>query len=85
MSNGILKTHGDKVVDGEGNVVVLRGAGLGGWMNMENFISGYPGHESQHRAAMLSVLGKEKYEFFFDRFLEYFFTESDTKFFEGLG
>src|SRR3954452_23545189 len=52
---------------------------------MENFITGYPGHESQHRAAMLSVLGKEKYEYFFDKFLEYFFTDADAKFFASLG
>lgn len=35
-------------------------------MNMENFISGFSGHERQHRAALLKVLGKEKYEVFFD-------------------
>lgn len=52
---------------------------------MENFITGYPGHEAQHRAAMLEVLGQEKYEFFFDKFLEYFFTEADAKFFASLG
>ena len=34
---------------------------------MENFITGYPGMESQHRAAMLRALGEEKYEFFFDK------------------
>lgn len=52
---------------------------------MENFITGYTGHESQHRAAMRRVLGPEKYEFFFDKWLEYFFTEADAKFFAGLG
>ena len=52
---------------------------------MENFITGFPGHESQHRAAMLKVLGQEKYEFFFDKFLEYFFTEEDAKFFASKG
>lgn len=34
---------------------------------MENFITGYTGHESEMRAAMLEVLGKEKYDFFFDK------------------
>lgn len=52
---------------------------------MENFITGFPGHESTHRAALLKVLGKEKYEFFFDKFLEYFFTDDDAKFFKSLG
>ncbi|KAE8408929.1 glycoside hydrolase superfamily [Aspergillus pseudonomiae] len=85
MSSGILKVKGSKIVDGDGKEVLLRGAAIGGWMNMENFITGYPGHESQHRAAMKKVLGPEKYEFFFDRWLEYFFTEADAKFFAGLG
>jgi aryl-phospho-beta-D-glucosidase BglC (GH1 family) len=52
---------------------------------MENFITGYPGHEFQHRASMLKVLGKEKYEFFFDRFLHWFFTEKDAEFFASKG
>lgn len=34
---------------------------------MENFITGYTGHESEMRAAMLEVLGKEKYDFYFDK------------------
>ena len=49
------------------------------------YSTGYPGHESQHRAAMLNVLGKVKQEFFFDKFLEYFFMEEDAKFFASLG
>jgi hypothetical protein len=52
---------------------------------MENFITGFPGHEKQHREAMLSVLGQSKYDFFFDKWLEYFFTESDAKYFASLG
>ena len=34
---------------------------------MENFITGYPGYEHEMRAAMLKALGKEKYDFFFDK------------------
>ncbi|MCJ1301207.1 Endo-1,4-beta-xylanase 5 [Hypocenomyce scalaris] len=48
---------------------------------MENFITGYPGHESQHRKAMQKVLGKEKADFFFDKLLEYYFTAPDAAFF----
>ena len=39
----------------------------GGHTNMENFITGFPGHENEMRAAMLEVLGREKYDFFFDK------------------
>lgn len=52
---------------------------------MENFITGFPGHETQHREAMLEVLGQEKYDFFFDKWLEYFFTAADAKYFSSLG
>jgi len=34
---------------------------------MENFITGYPGHEHEVRAALKRVLGQEKYEYFFDK------------------
>ncbi|OJA17831.1 hypothetical protein AZE42_03323 [Rhizopogon vesiculosus] len=77
-----LKVSGTKVVDGEGNEVILRGAGLGGWMNMENFISGYPGCEFQIRGALAEVVGSSKADFFFDK---YFFEEKDAKFFKSLG
>jgi aryl-phospho-beta-D-glucosidase BglC (GH1 family) len=52
---------------------------------MENFITGYPGHEHQHRASMAKVLGKEKADFFFDKFLEYFFGDKDAEFFASKG
>jgi len=38
MSNGYLRVDGEKIVDEDGKTVILRGAGLGGWMNMENFM-----------------------------------------------
>ncbi|EPS45290.1 hypothetical protein H072_719 [Dactylellina haptotyla CBS 200.50] len=83
--SGILKVQGTTIVDKNGKKVLLRGAGIGGWMNMENFISGYPGREYQIREALAQAIGQEKSDFFFDKFLEYFFTESDAKFYKSLG
>ncbi|KAJ6508371.1 glycoside hydrolase family 5 protein [Mycena sanguinolenta] len=80
-----LKVSGTKIVDEQRNEVILRGAGLGGWMNMENFISGYPGCEFQIRHALAEAIGQEKSDFFFDKFLEYFFMDVDAKFFSTLG
>ncbi|KAH9847069.1 glycoside hydrolase [Lenzites betulinus] len=54
-------------------------------MNMENFISGYPGCEFQIRAALSDVVGTQKSELFFDKFLEYFFQDADAAFFKSLG
>jgi hypothetical protein len=36
-------------------------------VNMENFITGYAGHEYQVRAELRKRLGEEKYEYFFDK------------------
>ena len=81
----MLRTKGDQVVDGNDEPIILRGAGLGGWMNMENFITGFPGHESEHRAAMLKALGRENYEYFFEQWLYSFFTKADAKYLNSLG
>jgi len=80
----VLRVQGTRLLAGA-DPVVLRGFGLGGWMNMENFITGYPGTESQQRRALRRVLGEEGYERFFDRFLHEFFTEADAAYLVSLG
>ncbi len=80
-----LRVLGDAVVDADGARVALRGVGLGGWMNMENFITGYPGTESAMRAAVAGVLGAERAERFFDRLLDRFFAPEDAALLAGLG
>ena len=52
-----IRVEGDRLVDDAGRGVTLAGVGLGGWLNMENFITGYPGTESQQRRALLAALG----------------------------
>ena len=81
----LLKISGNQLVDGMGAPVILRGFGLGGWLNMENFITGYPANEEAQRQVLRQALGPEKYAFFFDRFLTYFFTEDDARFVKSLG
>ncbi|KAK5168390.1 endo-1,4-beta-glucanase [Saxophila tyrrhenica] len=82
---GFLRVDGMDVVDGDGSKVILKGCATGGQTNMENFITGFPGHEHEVRRALLEVLGQEKYDYFFEKFLEYFFTRSDAKFLRSLG
>ncbi len=74
----MLQVKGNQIVDGLGKAVRLRGTCVGGWMNMENFINGYPGDEHGIRAAMADVLGASKGQFFFDRWLDTFFAEEDV-------
>ncbi|KAF2185325.1 glycoside hydrolase family 5 protein [Zopfia rhizophila CBS 207.26] len=81
----LLRVSGTDIVNASGDKVILKGAGLGGMLNMENFITGYSGHEREHRAALTAVLGQEKADFFFSRLLHHFFTEADSAFFASLG
>jgi aryl-phospho-beta-D-glucosidase BglC (GH1 family) len=81
----MLKVRGNQIVDAGGQPVTLRGFGLGGWMNMENFITGYAANEQAHRQALRKVLGDDVYAQFFDTFLESFFTASDAEFIASLG
>src|ERR1043165_9966370 len=82
---GMLQVRGRHLTAADGTPVLLRGVGLGGWMNMENFITGYPATESLHRAALRRVLGEARYRAFFDRFLDVFFTDDDAAFLASLG
>ncbi|GFF56923.1 endoglucanase C [Aspergillus udagawae] len=85
FKGSLLHVSGTSIVDAFGTPVVLKGAALGGYLNMENFITGYSGHEHEHRAQMSAVLGPEKAQFFFDRLIHYSFTEGDAAFFASLG
>jgi aryl-phospho-beta-D-glucosidase BglC (GH1 family) len=77
--NSHLRTRGTEFLDGNGEPVRLRGVGLGGWLNMENFITGYPANESMMRSAVRRVLGPEKYDLFFERLLTAFFDADDAR------
>ena len=56
-----LRTRGTEIVDGRDQAVRLKGTNIGGWLNMENFITGYPANEEGMRDAVREVLGDDKY------------------------
>src|SRR5580704_14640951 len=75
-----VQTSGTSFVDAHGDAIRLRGVCVGGWLNMENFITGYSANESLMRSKVLAVLGPERYERFFDRLLNVFYDEADVAF-----
>jgi endoglucanase len=80
-----LKVKGNKIVNQRGDEIRLRGFCLGGFMHMENFMLGYPGHESGMREAIADELGDERAKLFFEKYRQNFFTEDDVKFIRSLG
>ncbi len=83
--HAFLKVDQNHIRNQAGEQVTLHGVGLGGWMNMENFITGFPANENAFRNVVYRALGQEKADFFFDRYLEYFFTAEDARFIHSLG
>src|SRR3954468_1987840 len=80
-----LRTEGTKIVDAQGEPVRLKGVNVGGWLNMENFITGYAGNETMMRTAVREVVGQDKYDLFFDRLLTAFYGDADAEFLAGIG
>ena len=82
----LLRVDGTHLVTGDGTPVTLRGVGLGGWMNMENFITGYPSTESQQRQALREALGRGGLRARSStRSSTAFFTDADAAFLASLG
>jgi endoglucanase len=81
----MLKVENGQILTASGKSVRLRGFNIGGWMNMEDFITGFVGAEHNLRFTMSRILGQAKAQFFFDRLLAFFFTEDDVAFMASLG
>lgn len=80
-----LRTQGKKIINESNEEVRLRGICVGGWMNMENFINGYPGTESSLREQMILHLGEERGTAFFEEMLDAFLDEEDIRFISSSG
>jgi endoglucanase len=80
-----LSVRGTDIVDERGSTVRLRGFGVGGWMNLENFINGFPGVEHRLRARLSQAIGPERARMFFDRLADHFFTDADAALCASLG
>ncbi len=84
MEQQFIKVSGENFVFHD-RKIVLRGFGVGSWMNLEHFMIGLPGTEHQIKQAFTEVYGQEGMESFFDKFLTNFLDENDFRFFKELG
>lgn len=81
----VVNVRGTHFETRTGRQVLLRGVAIGGWMNMENFITGYPSTETLQRRALRRALGEEGYQRFFDVFLDVFYADDDAALLASLG
>lgn len=80
-----LKVSKEKIVNQTDTPVTLRGVCVGGFMNLEDFINGYSGTESNLRGNLTKVLGDKLSDYFFEQMADQFFNEEDIAFLSGLG
>lgn len=80
-----LKVSGDRLVDEGGATLRLTGFGLGGLLNHEDFISGYPGNEEAMRRHLLRNMGSAAYEAYFEAYERAFFSAQDAAYIASLG
>ena len=78
-------TRGSTIIGIDGDPIRFRGICIGGWLNMENFITGFTANEALMRSGVLDVLGQERYQLFFDRLLSNFFGDEDAAFLASIG
>ena len=81
FGQGFLQTSNTSIVDGNGNKVVLRGVALGGWLVPEGYMFQIPGSGSPTtiREKIVSLVGEESTNEFYEKFEKNYVQEQDIK------
>jgi endoglucanase len=80
QTNGFLHAHNARIINGQGNEVILRGMGLGGWMLQEGYMLGIKGEGTQHsiKARITDLIGKADADKFYQLWLQNGMTRADV-------
>ncbi|MFV8324851.1 cellulase family glycosylhydrolase [Flavobacterium sp. ZS1P14] len=80
FGQGFLHRNGQKIVNGEGQNVVLRGLGLGGWMVQEGYMlqtGSFAGPQHVIRQKIMDLIGAKNTEKFYDAYKANGITKKD--------
>lgn len=78
---GMLQTDGRNIIDDNGEVVLLRGLGLGGWLVPEGYMLDIPGYGSPTsiRNMITDLVGEEVRDEFYRAYEANYVTEDDIE------
>ncbi|WP_117884058.1 cellulase family glycosylhydrolase [Aureibaculum luteum] len=79
-SQSFLHRDGQNIVDKDGNNILLRGLGLGGWMVQEGYMlqtGAYAGPQHVIKEKIIDLIGEEKTKIFYDAYLANGITKRD--------
>ncbi|MBK6264340.1 carbohydrate-binding protein [Marivirga sp. S37H4] len=68
-SQGFLRANGTQITNEDGNEIIFRGIGLGGWMLQEGYMLGTSGPQHELEARIVELIGSEKKAAFYDAWL----------------
>ncbi|MFD2671493.1 glycoside hydrolase family 5 protein [Marinicrinis sediminis] len=80
--NGFLRADGQKLVNGEGQEVLLRGVGFGSWMLPEGYMWRFPAGGDRPRRIermIVELVGEAKADEFWDLYYDRYVTEADIQ------
>ncbi len=80
-AQGFLRADGKKIVNGQGQNIILRGIGTGNWMLMEGYMmktEGVAGTQHEIKSKLEELMGKDKTNEFFSYWLDNHFTKADV-------
>jgi endoglucanase len=77
---GFLRARDARIVNAEGQNVILRGMGLGGWMLQEGYMLGIQKEGTQHsiKKRITDLVGKEDCDLFYGLWLQNHMTRADV-------
>lgn len=85
---GFLTVNGKKIVDGQGNEIILRGHSPGGWMLQEGYMlqmESFANPQHQIRAKIEELIGPQQTEIFYQKWYENHFTRADFDLLADMG
>jgi endoglucanase len=84
MGSGFVRVRGrDFYLDDQ--KIILSGYGIGSWLNLEHFMIGIPGTDSQIRTAIVNSYGAEKADRFWQKYYRAIIDKEDFEFLKSLG
>src|SRR5205807_10434449 len=78
--SGFLRAKNARIVNDQGNEIILRGMGLGGWMLQEGYMFGLKNEGTQHsiKARITDLVGKTDCDTFYQRWLQNDISRADV-------
>jgi hypothetical protein len=77
----LLSTQGTQIINDQGEEILLRGVGPGGWQIMEGYMmqsSSVAGSQHEIKEKLTELMGIEKTEIFYDKWRQNHFTKQDV-------